>query len=99
MSPISSHACIQYTIALHFEQSDSLLHILQQPSTGTSWQITDTSAVYLFICYCAKPYITDYSYRTAPLSLHINNVFFQGTPNLSIDIRYIKVNIKTLKCH
>ena len=51
---------INYTIALH-PKSDSLLHILQQPSIGSFWPTTDTSAVILFICYCARPYITDYS--------------------------------------
>lgn len=49
-----------YTIALH-PSSDSLLHILQQPSIGPVWPETDTSAVILFICYWARPYITDYS--------------------------------------
>lgn len=51
----------QNTIALHFKQSDSLLHILQQPSHGASWPVTVTSAVILFICYWASPSITDYS--------------------------------------
>jgi len=49
------HAFFQHTIALHFKQSDSLLHILQQPSNGTPWRISVTSAICLFVCYCAKP--------------------------------------------
>lgn len=36
-------------------KSDSLLHLLQQPSNGASWQATETSAVILFLCYSAKP--------------------------------------------
>jgi len=53
-------SCFQHTIALHLG-SDSPLHLLQQPSNGTFWPITVTSAVILFICYSARPWITDYS--------------------------------------
>lgn len=48
--------------------SDSLVHILQQPSNGTSWQEADTSAISLFLCYCAKSSYNRLLVKTAPLS-------------------------------
>ena len=43
----------KYTIALHCN-SDSLIHILHQPSNGTPWRETETSAIILFICHNAR---------------------------------------------